>query len=191
MFITGCSPPESGNQTALTQTQTAQPPDKDNPFSMLNLESLLISNDDLPTGYEAGQVLVTHSYLREGIDNSKYHVMQEFVKGNRASGFVEVYVFKNSVEAANAIKIIFERMPDSSSGKSEKNMKITFGSIKSFDTYNYATISWQICEAIVNIEFWERQSSSIDIEMMRDAIVSYSSRLESRLIPIVCRVINN
>jgi len=191
MFITGCSPPGIGIQTTITQTQTAQPIDKDTPFSMFNLESLLISIDDLPTGFEAGQILVTHSYLTEGIDNSEYHVMQEFVRGNRASGFVEVYLFKNSVEAANAIKIIFERMPDSSSGKSEKDKKITLGSIKSFDTYNYATISWQICEAIVNIEFWERQSSSIDIEVMRDAIVSYSSRLESRLIPFLCRAINN
>ena len=191
IFITGCFPPESEMQPAITQTQTTQPMNNDTRFSMLNFESLLISNGDLPNDFEAGEFLTSHSYLTEGINNSEYHVMQEFIRDDRASGFVEVSVFKNSAEAANAIKIIFERMPANSSSKSEKDMKIVFGSIKSFNTYDYATLSWQICEAIVNIEFWERHSSSMNIEVMRDSIMSYSSRLESRLIPFLCREPNN
>jgi hypothetical protein len=195
VLLVSCSTALSGGaiQTAIAQTQIAQPTNTLVPIPTatleptitpaptqimladLDLESILIQPGDLPAGYTGALISKSLSDLFEGVHQSINQAYQQFEQNGRYAGGVDVAIFSKQTDPNDVYEIV-----GWSDGKSVPNLgEKSEVEIDAFLLGGVVNLKFIRCSAVVNIQFY----NTTDFE----SVIAYAQRLDERLTPLVCR----
>jgi len=180
LVLTACGPSDieiqANVQASIAQTQAAMPTATQIPFSALNLESVLITNGDLPVGYEAAQFRSKLSDLSKASPAPDYFISQSISYNGNFGGIVDVLVYEDVKKVQSAYQIIGNNMPGDST-----NIEIGDGGQVASTSLIMSTVSLSFirCNAVVSVQFMGTTQ--------KDDVISYAKRLDERLKPFVCR----
>ena len=180
IILSACGPTDieiqATVQASIAKTQAAMPTATQIPFSALDLESVLIVNGDLPTGFEASQVRSKLSDLSKASPTPDYFISQSISHNGDLGGIIDVLVFEDIEKAKSAFQIITANLPGD-------NASINVGDLGQVASTSLivstASLSFIHCHAVVDIQLMGTEQ--------QDDVVSYAKRLDERLKPIVCR----
>lgn len=180
LLVTGCQPSESAIQTAVAQTQAAQPTATQIPFSEFDLEDFLIQENDLPAGYSGAQVSNSAPEMFNDIPKTDYTIYQQFQIGNKQAGGVGVFLYENKDSMERAYERIADGMGDTNAVERDwdKGELRVFSVTEPF-IISFVDLVFANCFAVVHIRL-------TDTDNDKD-VITYAERLNKRLTPLVCR----
>ena len=210
-LLVACAPSAQVIQTVMAETQLAMPTQTQMPtpsqtptptpipFSALQLESLIIQANDLPSGFSGSQISNLGSQVR-----SDYYIQQDLTYKDVNRGIVQIWVYEDPNDVSTVyqhrINVLEENCkpiaadvpslcfggisPVSNVGEGAKMSINTIGGLSSFalggeDPGDYYSLVFFRCHALISIEM---QGHGLD-----NNIVTYASRLDKRLQPSICR----
>lgn len=117
LMLVACSPSPQAIQTAIAQTQAANPtmtftpiPPTNTPtetptptlvpFSSLQLDNLVIQPNDLPSGFSGSQISNQSPNVTDNSMSADYYIQQELTYTNETMGKIQVWVFKDQNQAS-------------------------------------------------------------------------------------------
>lgn len=184
-FLIGCNSQSSNEQNptpSLTPAPSISPTVTSTivPFSELDLEELVITEGDLPSNLEGGQIMASHSEYALDVPSPDYFFNRNIVQQSTGNprGFVEVLVYEDLSKLEDAYNSIIDYMVREED------------SVEDFDIGDYgkvgylsyigqrASVVFVRCNAIVAIRL---------NTVGKNEVISYGVRLDERLQPLVCR----
>lgn len=187
IFVASCQPSESDIQTAVSQTQEAQPAPTKIPFGEIDIQGILIQPGDLPLNYEIGQT----SYdwpsdigvpMKVTPDN---FIMQKFSEKGDSLDFphfsmLALYNDKNN--AVNSYNEIVKEIGGNSLVPSIVGdvSTIAYSQIsRAFDTkFTDTVLYFQRCNSVILIRA---------IEWTDEEVYAYAKGLDKRVEKIACQ----
>jgi hypothetical protein len=161
-------------------TATAQPTSTLIPISMLNFESILIEEDDLPAGYYGAHLQAPDPLFFTQFNASvpDYSIYQGLEIDKKLAGFVMVLVYENQEDVEIAYQNLLQPQDARSLNDVGDKAKIWSGP-SVLVNYDFVGVMAIRCHALVGIviERTDRDESAI----------TYAERLVNRLPPRVCR----
>lgn len=190
LVLTGCqdkdlsTTSDSDIQTAIAQTQAAQPTSTQVPptpivLSEIDLVPVLIQPGDLPAGFTGAQIRDTHPPMGwwEKIPTPDNFIYQQFAKGADEGGSVQVLLYDNLDDSSKAFSIMKGNTPIEGVGSEAYiSARVGIGLDGPTDllSIHLAVIR---CHAVVYIY----------MKTDRDSIIAYAQKLDARLEPLVCQ----
>ena len=162
-----------------TSTSTLTPTDVQ--LAEISLDEILIQFGDLPAGYSGGQIRYVAPAMFNEMPPAEYTIYQQFAKSSDVSGGVTVFLYKSPQEIEEAFVNTVDGMGDSAKiveGIGEKGV-ITYTSMTVLGSKTeFGDIVFTRCNAVVHVRM-----TDIPDEI---ALSSYATRLDNRLIEILC-----
>jgi hypothetical protein len=179
VILSACAPvapSEGAIQTAIAQTQAAAPTPTPIPFSALDLEDVVITDGDLPAGFEPSQIRSELGDLSNDAATPDYFFSQSVSHGGGFGGMVDVLVYEDSAQVEPAYAALANSMPGDA-----RDVAIgeKASAASDFRIIEVASLTFVRCHAVVSIQF--QGTANID------DVVAYATRLDKRLEPLVCR----
>lgn len=191
--LAACSSSESSVQTAIAETQQAQPSATPSetpvPLSQLNLENLLIQDGDLPPIFVGQQVVSRPPVDIGSVPPADLAINREFRAGEFGSDGVTILLYESLDDLERAYDIvagvIAEKTPArplSQVGEKAVVTERTIGEsllLLGMSSATSAKVVFIRCHAVVYIDLF---ASVADAEMAAE----YARRIDQRLDPLVC-----
>ncbi len=188
-LLSACSnqPSENVAQTALAQTQVAQPTATATPVPVapkdLDLNSLAFQSGDLPEEYSlSGEVDYSPAMLDDEIQKLLINAIQmKFLHNRNAGGSVMIAIFNSNFDRNKAYEYL----------ETHGTLGTTTTDLTDIGESGYIRISPKTSNSPDSVDIvFVRCSTVVRIVIARDAkeadAINYSKTLDERLTPLVC-----
>lgn len=186
VFVVGaCAPSQGAIQTAIAQTQAAQPlatvtvlPPTPTavPLEDLDIESVLVKDGDLPENLERDQVKSSlPDSLKALVPAPNRVVRQEFTSGIFRSDGTTIMLYESLDDLQKAYPVVVDLVFESAGGESAG-----IGEQSAIEGVQSPKIIFVRCHALV----WVGLFTGADD--VRDMALEYAKRLDKRLAELVC-----
>jgi hypothetical protein len=181
LVLSSCTPSAEAIQAAIAKTQTAMPthtvvpkPTKI-PLKSIDLSSVIFQPGDLPAGYESGQVRSRLSDFTKNGPAPDNYVSQAMSHNGVAGGLVDILVYEDIGMVQKSYDSTVYQIPGN-----KQNANIAENSMISVSILmtKYTSLAFERCHAVVVMQFQGNVQSS--------EVISYATRLDSRLQKIAC-----
>jgi hypothetical protein len=205
VLLASCStaPSENTIQTAIAQTQIAQPTNTltpsptvtptteptntptQIPLSNINLDDILIKPGDLPAGFTGGQIddTLPEDFTKPSFPKADLFIAQELVRNGDVKGRVLVLLYTN----ADDIEQAYRELTSNLGSDQEQVQNLGDQAVGLFNSGETNGVEYQIaflfftrCHAVVEIY-------GIDKYLDIPSLSIYARRLIVRMDPLVCR----
>jgi hypothetical protein len=184
LVIVDCQPSEQAIQTAMVQTQQAQPtpsPEvQQTPLADIVLDPALFQSGDLPSQYSSGQIAYQWA---DGLPQAVApdNVIIQKVGWDIGEGFDEEYLmialYESPDDLEQSYQAIIRNFPDKQSEAAQAGDKATFIFLSEFSGRGF--IAFTHCKALVAIDM---TGANVSKELMQ----AFAQRVDKRVTPLAC-----
>jgi hypothetical protein len=195
--LVSCTPSESAIQTAIVETQmwslpytTVVPYETPIPYSVLELDDLMVPSTGLPAGFTGAQI----SNLEEqsNLPPADYYIQQELSYDNKNNGKIQVWVYEDientlsrfeyEINLLNLECAKTESMCDPKDVIAVSNIGQAAHIISVVNNLGPKIhfLVFRLCNGVVKVYFGPFSDDTKEI-------ITFAKRLNLRLTPVLCR----